>query len=612
MDYAGGMIRLFIGCLCALLLAPAARAEGDWDAYHIAMWQPHTPQAMRALQGIGIDAAMLFAKSGVIDADRAAALRQAGSRMYLENIATDIFSPYHMASSSARFTALRAAYAQNPADPSVFMRDPSLADPATMHTLQARLTEVVARMRQYQPLFYNLGDETGIAETGWAWDFDISPPALADFRRWLQAHYASLAALNAQWGSDFAAWDAVMPMLTDAAIVRADGNFSGWGDFKQWSDDAFATALRTGTEALHAADPQAISAIEGAQIPGWGGYDFARLAHAVDLMEIYEYGHNIEIARAINPKLIVITTSFDASPEEHHRLWHEVLLGARGHVIWDGENNFASPEGVLQSRALADGPTYRALRGPVPARIIASQPEQAQVAILASMPSYRIEWLLARKAETTSWTKRSVDDDYADTPWRLALDRAASGLAHLGIPATYLSPEMLADGVPETIRLLILPQSLALSDAQAAAIRRLVARGGVVLADGVPGVFDSHLRRRSQPALQGVALETALAPALAKASVVPMFTLSDASGQPVHDVTARLWRQGDVLLVGLERDLDGKHVAAGPERVVLTLGQAMHGTELLQALDLGRGTHFSLTLDPVIPAVLELLPRPGF
>ena len=606
LDYAGAMIRLLTGCLCALLLAPAAWAEGAWDAYHIAMWQPHTPRAMRALQGIGIDAAMLFAKSGVIDADRAAALRLAGSRIYLENIATDIFSPYHMASSSARFTAVRAAYARNPADPSVFERDPSLADPATMHILQARLADVVARMRDDRPLFYNLGDETGIAETGWAWDFDISPPALADFRRWLQVHYTSLAALNAQWGSDFASWEAVQPILTDAAIARADGNVSGWGDFKQWSDDAFATALRTGTDALHAADPQAISAIEGAQIPGWGGYDFARLARAVDLMEIYDYGHNIEIARAINPRLIVITTSFDASPEEHHRLWHEVLLGARGHVIWDGEDNFASPEGVLQSRALADGPTYRALRGPVPARIIASQPMQAQVAILASMPSYRIEWLLARKAETTSWTKRSVDDDYADTPWRVALDRAASGLAHLGIPATYLSPEMLAQGVPETIRLLILPRALALSDAEVAAIRQFVARGGVVQADGVAGMFDGHLRRRVQPALLGVAQETALTPALAKAGVVPMITVRDASGHPVRDVTVRLWRQGDVVLAGVQRDLDGKHVASGSERVVLTLGQAKQGTELQQALDLGRGMHFSLTLDPVIPAVVEL------
>ena len=93
---------------------------------------------------------------------------------------------------------------------------------------------------------------------------------------------------------------------------RTDGNFAAWADFKAWMDVAFADALRRGTDAVHAADPSALAAIEGAQMPGWGGYDYTRLAHAVDVMEVYDAGENLSILRSFNPRLIPLTTSFGA------------------------------------------------------------------------------------------------------------------------------------------------------------------------------------------------------------------------------------------------------------------------------------------------------------
>ena len=100
-----------------------------------------------------------------------------------------------------------------------------------------------------------------------------------------------------------------MPELTDAALQRTDGNYSAWADFKAWMDVAFARAVRAGTDALHQADPDAFAGLEGAQVPGWGGYDYSLLAPAVDVMEIYDSGA-MELARAFNPNLIALRTSF--------------------------------------------------------------------------------------------------------------------------------------------------------------------------------------------------------------------------------------------------------------------------------------------------------------
>ena len=185
-------------------------------------------------------------------------------------------------------------------------------------------------LSRYRPLFYNLGDEPGIADLTAFWDFDFSPASLAAMRKWLRTRYRDLAHLNDQWGSTFRSWDEVVPMTTNDAMRRTDQNFSAWGDFKEWMDVAFARALKSGSDAVHAADPAAVSAIEGAQIPGWGGYDYSRLATSVDAMELGDEGDSVEMLRSFNPNAVMLTTSFGGGAAEEHRVWRELLRGTRG------------------------------------------------------------------------------------------------------------------------------------------------------------------------------------------------------------------------------------------------------------------------------------------
>ena len=126
--------------------------------------------------------------------------------------------------------------------------------------------------------------------------------------------------MNEQWGTNFSGWEQVIPMTTDEAMQGSDQNFSAWADFKEWMDVAFSRALKSGTDAIHTAAPDAMSAIEGTQIPGWGGYDYSRLAGSVDAMELHDYADNVAIARSFNPELIMLTTSFIGGPVEAHRV----------------------------------------------------------------------------------------------------------------------------------------------------------------------------------------------------------------------------------------------------------------------------------------------------
>src|SRR6185369_15013990 len=131
------------------------------------------------------------------------------------------------------------------------------------------------------------------------------------------------------WGTDFTAWDLVTPDTTNEAMKRADDNFSSWGDFKDFMDSSYARALKMGVDAVHSVDPDAYVGIGGAQMPGWGGYDYWRIANSLSAIEPYDIGNNIEILRSFNPAMPVVTTSFASGNAEKHRVWYELLHGNR-------------------------------------------------------------------------------------------------------------------------------------------------------------------------------------------------------------------------------------------------------------------------------------------
>jgi hypothetical protein len=544
---------------------------------------------------------------------------------YVENLATDFYAAYHYWTPEHpndvnwRFTALKQRYRRDPMDVSINIRAPSLSDPEWFSRISARLADNVRTYAPYRPLYYDLGDETGIADLAAAWDFDFSPVSLAGFREWLHTQYGSLAALNRQWDSQYTTWDQVMPPTTTAAMRAPGENFSAWADFKAWMDEAFARALRLGTDAVHAADPTALAAIEGVQVPGWGGYDFSRLAGAVDLMELVDSGNNEEIVHSLNPRIKMLTTSFDSGAREHHRIWHELLQGGRGLIIWDDRGDFVDDDGSPGARARAAAATFSELRGGIGAQMIASTAHLDQVAILYSPASFRTYWMMVQRPRGEAWTARGSSTEAEDNALRAATRRTASLLVHLGLAARFVSSDQVENGVLRTagLRALVLPYTIALSAAEASEIRAFAAQGGLVLADVEPGIFDQHSRRLARPALadlrehRGIAVlpqtQPAMASVLAGAGISPAFRLSHEDGSPVTDVEARVFDDGGVTVLGLQKDLPATG-APGPEQIVLTLPALRTLRDIREAGDWMHSDRVSLTLDGVVPTLLAVAP----
>jgi hypothetical protein len=643
--------RVVFAAVVTVALAPvqgAAAAEtaessvpDGWSDYQIIMWQPQTAPGYRSLKSVGFTAAALISNRAAPQAfarKNVVSLRRSKMPWYVENIATDFYSSYHRwfpdRPVNWRFVEIEKLYRQNPSDPAAFIRDPSLSDPAWLAKIRDRIREIVVSHRRYQPLFYNLGDEAGIADLNAFWDFDFSPSSLAAMREWLMSQYGTLGALNAEWDSRFLGWDDVVPPTTAKAMRRTDNNFAAWADGKEWMDVAFARAITVGRDAVHAADPTALAGLEGAQKPGWGGYNYVELSHAVDVMEIGLA--TVNLAHQLNPRLHLLTTSFGDGPADIHRIWRALLAGACGVIIWDKNRQFVDDDGRLGDRGRRAAPYFEDFRRGIGALLINSQEAASPVAILYSPASQRIQWLLDWKDKGDAWLERGADaEDRDDGTVRATMYAYERSLEQLGLAPRYLSSEMIKKGALRgaSYKLLVLPHSIALSDSEVKATEDFAAHGGIVIADTMPGLYEEHGRKLAAPGLaalfrSGRAIEVKpgwppvnndadppislagddvarLGAILARFGISPGIRVRDDRHKLPTDIAIHNYHNGRVNLIVLQRDFP-----ATAEQISVQLPHRAYIYDVGAGSFLGHKRYLRLPLDPAVPTILTLSPMP--
>ena len=616
-----------------LLLAAAPPRPTPWSDFQIIIWQTKTERQYRALKAVGVTAAMLQpdrdGETPQSAGEKVSPIIKAGLRPYLENIATDFYSAYHRwfpdKPVNAAFLAVQKTIAGNPGDQSAFIRRPSLSDAHELLRIKNRITEFVRTFAPYRPLFFDLGDETGIADLSAAWDFDFSPGSLSGMREWLKQEYGTLAALNREWDTHFAQWEDVVPPTTTETMMRTDGNYAAWSDFKSWMDLAFARAIGEGARAVHAGAPWALAAIEGAQMPGWGGYDYSQLAPAVDVMELYEAGQNLELAQAFNPHLTTLMTVRWAQPDALHRSWREFLRGVRGMVIWDPDDRMVNPDGSLGPDGETAAPFFAEVNKPPAALIMASRPVRHPIAVLYSPQSYRLQWLLDHRAMGGAWTQLGADDQNADNAVRTARRRVVELLDQLAVMPHFVSAKQINEGqlTREHDKIVVLPQTLAVSNQTADALRAFVHAGGTLIAEGQTGVFDGHGRSLSQHQLSDLlngrnprafslssensTAVSQLAEALRAAKIVPEVQIASPSKTGSSEIEHYHYRNGSLSILALlarpSANTDG-----ATARVSLVKPEYIY--DVRTKLFLGHARQISISTGSRIPAILAMSLNP--
>ena len=139
------------------------------------MWQNHTTREYAGLKRAGINGGQFGDRRGNGIPDF---MLDNNLRWYVENVATDFYSEYHRyfgdRPNQWRYLEAKEAHKKDPASMEPFKRHPSLSDPVWLTKVHDRLIESAHFYSAYRPYFYNLGDESGIADLAAFWDFDFS------------------------------------------------------------------------------------------------------------------------------------------------------------------------------------------------------------------------------------------------------------------------------------------------------------------------------------------------------------------------------------------------------------------------------------------------------
>lgn len=389
-------------------------------------------------------------------------------------------------------------------DKQYLIRKPDLASDVWLAELRSTIHDHMQANEQFRPLASYLADESSLTAYGDPLDFSWSEPTLMKFREWLKGQYSSLEALNQEWGAAFQNWESVTPLTTSEG--QAKGNYAGWMDQRTFMEQVFAHALQVAADAVKREDPGSRPSISGTQAPGpSNGVNWYLLDSTVDYLQPYSEDDQDELHRTTHPGLILtgFTGYGSHGTELRHELWHRLLHGQTGaSVFWQYTMLNADLTLTEQGRDL-QSVTHELRDDGLALLLRAATRENCGIAVHYSLPSVRGQWItdghiqpheISNGDRTSAHLKRFHENRHA---WLEALEDA-------GYQYDFVTTEQVEAGKLANYRVLILPDSIALSDAEVAAIHRFTAAGGFVIADAETGLMDGHARWQEEGRLDGL------------------------------------------------------------------------------------------------------------
>jgi hypothetical protein len=318
----------------------------------------------------------------------------------------------------------------------------------------------------------------------------------AAYQRWLDNYYGKKAPKAA-----FVTPDSILEQL-DRPLGKLD--FSTLLDRLTYQDSVWANLIRDLVQHANRVDPETPCGFVGGQAPNiWGGYDYAKLAKAIQFIEAYDIGSAQAILRSFNPgnAWAQVTTHFHNDrlgiENDIWQSWYYFAHGNRGMIGWvDGWFDGDKPRPWLaQYKA-----TLKELGGVQGPKLAGARWMHDGVAIYYSHPSIQISWCLDIEPHGKTWVNRNNDHRLGTShnvrkAWEYLL-------ADSGIQYNFLAyDQLIRQGVPAEYKALILPACYALSDIEAERIRDYCQAGGTVIADFACGLFDQHGKARSRGVL---------------------------------------------------------------------------------------------------------------
>ena len=420
----------------------------------------------------------------------------------------------------ADWQPIAAAY-ERARDPAALRRPGCFQVPGVLAAAAVAAAEETRRLNGDALRFVALADEASATRHDAPLDTCRCEHCLQAFRAFLQRRFPSIDAANAALGTQFPAFEQVVPVSTDQVRRRELGGNDLPADLRAFAlsrefvDVQFAECVSTIAMAVQRAAPGVPVGLTGLQVPGaFGGNDYARLLPALTLAEPYAVGGACELARGLAAAgTHHYTTLLPPSPQQlgpaplaamvRAQVAAMACAGLSGVVVWN-DGTVADAEGALTPFGAA---VQRALRdhAAVLDACAGAALERTPVWVVESQASVRAWWMLDSVGDGMTWTRRLSSYEATHSTSQSARRGWSLLLQDLGLQPHFVAvdklPELL---LRERPRCLVLPATVALSDRVAQGITAYVRTGGVVVADHSVGLYDETLLRRGAGVLDAL------------------------------------------------------------------------------------------------------------
>ncbi|MFH0962680.1 MAG: beta-galactosidase [Planctomycetota bacterium] len=379
------------------------------------------------------------------------------------------------------------------------VRRPCLSNPVYVKKYRDFYAGEARRLRPFAIGEYNLGDESTFV--GSDDDVCFSDTCVRDFQEFLREQYKSVADLNAEYGSNFAGFDEVVPVPFDEA--KKSGKIPMWIDHRRHMETLWAGYYRNALDAVSAAVPGARVGYEGSDDAGHiradrigGADDYALLARSMTMNGTYYFPLQLDCVRDFSAPGTMIgggwfggySALWRAGLDPAHHCWwiyNTLLRGANSFWVYQGS---LARQGDGYFSALASDFSPHDYFRPTIEEIKFIKQGFGKLLMHSKRPDDGVAVLYS----PSSMLMTAFEDNL---PHRWDSPAAASFLFTEALfQYRMIDPSELAGGVLRSgnFRALYLPYCQALSPAEVDEVLAFAKSGGLVLADLRPGVADAH------------------------------------------------------------------------------------------------------------------------
>ncbi len=493
-------------------------------------------------------------------------------------------------------------------------REPCFHNKKHYEKVMADMKERFQRLEKFSPVSYDFDDESSLSKWGDAYDFCFAPATLQAFRTELQKRYGTLDKLNAEWGTAFANWQDVEPMTTPEMRQkqRQSRNYAAWAEFRDFMDETYAAwhgEVSREARKCGITVPFDISGTSAGN--AYNGLQWYRWAPFIDQASLYHGANQEELMRSFAKPGFRATPWFgydQVGKNVAYQIWHDALLFRRGGASYYSTRSIMRPDYTMDRPAREFREATMDLRSGVGELLNMAADDPVDVLIHFSQAS-----IFAAEAE-----ERLPEFFGIRNGWVKLLNDS-------GLTFKFVAYADIEKGILERYhnRTLVLPDSIAISAAEAQAIRRFVQSGGRVIASGNVAIMNEKCRllpagqldelfvrhpdrafRVENPGNYVFATRTAaarrkLAPCLPQPTFKIRGEFAGCRLFPGH------FENGDQL-IGVVRESELR----GNSQVELALPEKRYWYDVRSSRFLGQADHIKVALQPGDAAVYAALKAP--